>query len=135
MLISLARLDGLQTMLGVTDPQKMVESVVYSLDKAKPVAEQAQRQKMSLAVPEADRSVTHAAMELTSRQASMHAAWGNVQVQLTKDHIAEIKKRGDKARTELEGINKNTEGFKTAGALIDAGMGAMGKVGPTSTKP
>ena len=135
MLISLARLDGLQTMLGVTDPQKMVESVVYALDKAKPVAEQAQRQKKSLSVPEADRSVTHAAMELTSRQASMQAAWGNVQVQLTKDHMAEINKRGEKDRTELERINKNIEGFKKAGALVDAGMGAMGKVGSMSTKP
>ena len=135
MLVSLARLDGLQTMLGVTDPQKMAESVVYSLDKAKPIAQQAQRAKKEMSVPAADASVTQAAKDLTSAQGKMQAAWGHVHVQMTMDYSAEIAKRGDDDRKELERINKNIEGFKKAGAFIDAGMGAMGKVAPASTKP
>jgi hypothetical protein len=139
MLISLARLDALQTTLGVTSPQKMAESVVYALDKARPLAERTQRAGGDLDVPAADRSVSAAARQLSISQGKMQTAWLGVQNELTKDHIAAIKAKGQTDRDQLEKITRTIATCKQIGATIDLGMSVMGKVGPalegTSTTP
>jgi hypothetical protein len=139
MLISLARLDALQTTLGVSDPQKLAESLVHSLDKARPLAERSQRAGAPLDVPQADESVSAAARQLSLSQNKMQTAWLGVQQELVKDHIAEIEKKGDVDRDRLAQINETIQTMRAIGATIDLGMAVMGKVGPalegTSTKP
>ena len=137
---SLARLEGMEDLMGIKDPRAMTAAIVKSLQEAGDIADTAQMQGgVSAMEPlKATESVTKASQEVTDAQGAMQAEWLGVQQELVKDHVAEIEKRGEKDRERLGKIEETIKTFKEIGGAIDVGMSAMSgmktMVEGTSTK-
>lgn len=125
---SLAKLEGMQEMLGVHDPAEMVSAVVSSLKDAQGVAEQRQLKGSAagLDVPSADAQVGQAARDLTDAQHSMATAWIDVQKTLTLQHAADVKAEGKEDEKRQAEINENIETWRNIGTTIDVSMAVVG---------
>jgi hypothetical protein len=127
MFVSLARLEGMQQILGVKDPEAMKDALVKSLGEAQQIGERAQvkRGTTSVSPPKAAEQVTVAAKELTESQKKMATAWMGVQQNLMMDHAAELKKKGEDDEKRLKEIQEVITAAKNVGAVIDTSMAVM----------
>lgn len=125
--VSLARLEGMQQLLGVTDPEAMRDALVKSLGEAREVGERAQVKRGTTTVtpPKAAEQVTEAAKALTQAQKEMATAWMGVQQNLMMDHAAELKKKGEDDEKRLKEIQEVITFAKNVGATIDVSMAVM----------
>lgn len=125
--VSLAKLEAMQQMLGVTSPKAMADALVKSLGEAQQLGERVQVKKGVTAVspPEAAAQVTVAAKELTQAQKEMQTAWGAVLKKMMMDHAAELKKRGEDDEKELARITEMIAFAKKIGTTIDVSMAVM----------
>ena len=127
MFVSLARLEGMQQILGVKDPEAMKDALVKSLGEAQQIGERAQvkRGTTSVSPPKAAEQVTEAAKALTQAQKEMATAWMGVQQNLMMDHAAELKKKGEADENRLKEIQEVIAFAKNVGATIDVSMAVM----------
>jgi hypothetical protein len=127
--VSLAKLDGMMAVMGISDPKAMVTAVTGSLMEAAPVMKalkESGKAAEKKTVPQADDSATQAAAELTTAQQEMSDKWVGVQALLEGDRAAAVKKEGEADEKKLEEIQKDIEMMKKAGTAIDASLAVMG---------
>jgi hypothetical protein len=127
MFVSLAKLEAMQGILGVKDPEAMSAAVVKSLEEAQAIGERTQVKKgvTSLTPPKAAEQVSEAGKDLTQAQKEMSTAWMGVQQNLMMDHAAELKKKGQADEDRLKEINEVITFAKNVGATIDVSMAVM----------
>ena len=125
--VSLAKLEAMEQMLGVTSPTAMADALVKSLGEAQKLGERVQVKKGVGAVkpPEAAAQVTVAAQELTQAQKEMQNAWGAVLKKMMMDHAAELKKKGEDDEKRLGEITEMISSVKKIGQTIDVSMAVM----------
>ncbi len=128
MFVSLAKLEAMQEMLGVNNPEAMSKAVVDSLKEATSIAEKTQvkGEAGALEVPAADLQVTQAAQDLTLAQKRMSTAWIGVQRTLVLKRAEEVKKEGEADEKRKKEIGENIATWKKIGATIDVSMAVMG---------
>ncbi|MBE2315808.1 hypothetical protein DVA67_007460 [Solirubrobacter sp. CPCC 204708] len=128
MFVSLARLEAMQEMLGVSSPEAMSTAVIDSLKEAQAVAEKTQLKGSAgaLSVPAADQQVADATGELTVAQTTMAAAWTGVQRTLVLDRAAEVQQEGAADAQRQSQIETNIGTWKQVGQAIDVSMAVMG---------
>jgi hypothetical protein len=121
--ISLARLEGLQELLGVKDPSAMVTAVTEGLKQAQLVAERAKISSPgSLDVPEADRQVASSVEATTMAASKMRTAWLGFQQTLAQKNIEKFKKAGEADEKRLKEINEVIEFCSNVGKTIDLAL-------------
>ena len=128
MFVSLAKLESMQEILGVTSPASMTTAVVASLKEAEAIAEKVQVKGAAgdLDVPAADAQVTSATKELTIAQKKMSTAWMGVQRTLVLDRAKSVEAEGDDERKRFKEIESNIATWKKLGGTIDVSMAVMG---------
>jgi hypothetical protein len=122
---SLARLEAMQEMLGVTSPKEMSAALVKSMQEVEPLAEGLAAKSGALPLMKASEGVAGAAKRSTQAQKEMQAAWRATQELLIMDHAAELKKKGAADEKRLEEINKVISVARQVGSMIDVSMAVM----------
>lgn len=124
-IVSLAKLEAMQNMLGVNSPQALTSAVVKSLKEAQEIAARSQggpKGVSGISPPKAAEQVTQASMELTQAQKELSTSWLGVQQNLVLDHAAELKQKGETDEKRLAEINENIATARKIGATIDVSM-------------
>ncbi len=123
MFVSLARLEGFQETLGVSDPEQMVTSLKESLTEAEGIAERTGVTNFN--TPKGDASIQSAAENTTQKFSEMNTAWKGVKATLIKKRAAEIEAAGDEDKKRLKKINANIETWGKIGATVDVSLSLM----------
>jgi hypothetical protein len=123
MFVSLARLEGFQDTLGVSNPEQMVSSLTESMKEAQSVAERTG--VTNFTTPKGDASVKSAAEQTTLKFGEMKTAWLGVKATMVKKRAAEIEAAGDDDRKRLEKINQNIETWGKIGKTVDVSLSVM----------
>ncbi|MBK4728592.1 DUF4157 domain-containing protein [Oxynema sp. CENA135] len=122
---SLTRLEAMQNLLGVTNPQQMVGALETGLDDARAVAARAMDAyeggniAARLSVPETDETVTQLSNQTTQAAQEMNAAYLGFQRNLLAIRQDEVNREGAEDRTRLEQINQVKQVVRQIGSTID----------------
>jgi hypothetical protein len=124
---ALARLEGMQELLGVSDPAKMVETLVAGLDDADQVASQliSVKGQNHANLPRSDSSVALAGSECVNAFKSMNTEYLEYQQNLLAWLSAKVDGEGDAARAKLAEIEQVKGFVRQVGGLVDTTMGHL----------
>ncbi len=127
--VSLARLDGMMALMGISDPKAMTASVVQTLREAQPVAgalKKSGKAAEKKTIPEATDSANAAAKALTSAQREMGIRWMGVQANLENQKAVDTLKEGEKDATRKAEIDEAVKFLRDVGKTVDVSMAVMG---------
>ncbi|MGI8633125.1 MAG: hypothetical protein ACR2NA_11380 [Solirubrobacterales bacterium] len=128
MFAGLARLQGMQDLLGVSAPEAMVAALVDSLGDAQRAAGLAQiASPGALDLPAVDAQVGSAAGSVTSAARRMGTTWLGYQQVTSARRVERLQASGEVDEAELAEIKSVIETFRDIGTTIDVAIAATGK--------
>jgi hypothetical protein len=127
---SLTRLDAMQTMLGVKDPEAMASALTKGLQDAKVVGERAQighaaGKAETLDVPAADETLTDLSNQTTQSAREMNTAWLGFQQNALAQRAADTNAEGAADRSRLQQINEVKAFVRNVGKTVDLTMSVV----------
>jgi hypothetical protein len=122
---SLARLEGLQNLLGVTDPEAMATAITESLDDARRTAERAGRGSVLLDLPRPDVQVGSAAAEVSVAARDMQIKWLGYAQMLSSGRVEQLQIAGAEDEERLEEIRTTIATWRSIGKTVDVSLSLM----------
>ena len=124
---SLARLEGMQNLLGITDPDAMVAALLEGLDDADAVASTMidTKGQHTAKLPPADSSVAVEGRLCVTAFREMNTEYLEYQQNLLGWLSADVNSEGDDERAKLAEIERTKATIKQIGGMVDMTMGQM----------
>lgn len=127
---SLSRLDAMQDILGVSDPNSMAAAITTGLQEAAALGERAQLAHdagtgETLDVPAVDTSLTSASNEATLAAQQLNAGYILFQQSLLAERRASFFAEGETDRTRLAEIERVKGTVRNIGATVDFSMAVV----------
>jgi len=127
---SLTRLNAMQDMLGVKDPEAMASALTKGLQDAKVVGERAQighaaGKAETLDVPAADETLTDLSNQTTQSAREMNTAWLGFQQNALAQRAADTNAEGAADRSRLQQINEVKAFVRNVGKTVDLTMSVV----------
>jgi hypothetical protein len=127
---SMARLEAMQEMLGVSDPNQMATALRQGLSDAAAVGARMQLthdqgRADALPVPPVDNTVAQASQETTMAAREMNVAYLDFQTTIMRQERASTHAEGDTDRTRLGEIEQVKQTIRQIGGTIDLTMSVV----------